>query len=120
MRRGCADTAGWKAERNGMTDRELLERAAKAAGIKLNWHVGCDGSDLQSPTQVIGGAYYFWNPIHDDGEALRLLVALREELALDAAEMIGMGQFKKWKEDPMAITRRAIVRAAAEVGKRYS
>ncbi len=44
-----------------MTDRELLEYAAKAAGLDHLWVVEIDGI---SPN---------WNPLTDDGDALRLV-----------------------------------------------
>lgn len=98
-----------------MNDRELLELAAKAAGYDLyaTWSEfgHFEGFRIGS---INGDA---WNAITDDGDALRLLVALREDLALDAASMLGCGNFAAWKADPNAATRRAIVRAAAEIGK---
>ena len=45
-----------------MTDRELLEAAAKAAGY-VHYHPG-------------DGFYQTWNPLTDDGDALRLAVKL--------------------------------------------
>lgn len=44
-----------------MTDRELLEFAAKAAGLRINFH----------PT-----ASYQWNPLERDDDALRSIAAL--------------------------------------------
>ena len=100
-----------------MTDKELLELAAKAVGIDLSdatfdaW-----GDVIQSE----------WNPLIDDGEALRLAVNL--ELTLDAPfdRTIAMvwtnditnftGSAKK-EGNIYAATRRAIVKAAANIGK---
>ena len=50
-----------------MNDRELLELAAKAAGIEVEWSdiTGCFWSDGDS-----------WVPLTDDGDALRLAVKL--------------------------------------------
>ena len=87
-----------------MTDRELLELAAKAAGIT---HV--------TPMMIKWGQ---WNPLTDDGDALRL--------AVKCAQLFGFYRFlRAWiaamatengsPSDPLAATRRAIVRAAAEI-----
>ncbi len=103
------------------TDRELLELAAKAAAIETAyWN---DGQEpFSSGEGFILPSNRLWNPMIDDGDALRLAVALRISVAF-------------WKEDvsalvppinrelpeaygacPYAATRRAIVRAAAEIG----
>jgi hypothetical protein len=68
-----------------------------------------------------------WCPLHDDGDALRLAVKLRmlvdpdgEQYAYATATPKGQGQLmahEKHNGDPYAATRRAIVRAAAEIGK---
>lgn len=87
-----------------MTDRELLELAAKAAGIEGFW---VDGFSYRVETP---SGHYFWNPLTDDGEALRLAVKLGMWMPS------GMDPFQK-EPDPYAATRRAIVRAAAQIGK---
>lgn len=106
-------------------DRELLELAAEAAG---------------KPITYSGGVWFFgsqagWNPLTDDGDALRLAVKLGifvkifpavddedhhypsfvEAWQIDAEDPL-------WVEyevgnDPYTATRRAIVRTAAEIGK---
>ena len=100
-----------------MTDRELLELAAKAAGIEgryasldefPDWMTVHDGE----------GVYYTssqaWNPLNDDGAALRLAV----ELNLLVLHDVHIAPVNIWEgEDPYAATRRAIVRAAAEIGR---
>jgi hypothetical protein len=92
--------------RDDMTDRELLEFAAKAAGIGFN--------DKRSPTGNValycGPSVGWWNPLDDDGDALRLAVQLK------MWTHSGMGCFQN-EPDPYAATRRAIVRAAAEIGR---
>ena len=91
-----------------MTDREMLEMAAKAAGI---------GQHLLTPDARAADGFREWNPLTDDGDALRLAVKLRGELSLLMPACFGIGRYKEWKDDPYAATRRAIVRAAAEIGK---
>jgi len=95
-----------------MTDRELLELAAKAAGIDFTvWH--------NRPAQNISYGKHltttqFWNPLTDDGDALRLAV----KLSLLCVDDVQYAPVNVWEgQDPYAATRRAIVRAAAEIGK---
>ena len=92
-----------------MTDRELLEAAAKAAG--LPFISGC--FDEVMGLCVSTGAdddQEWWDPLTDDGDALRLAVKLN----IDAGKP-GMRLSVDWGsgDDPYAATRRAIVRAAA-------
>ena len=100
-----------------MTDKELLELAAKAAG--LNYRV--IGGDIC--IQYLGAGYEWeeWNPLTDDGDALRLAVKIRlvvevESWGTDVTTPSGFTAMEDSK-DPYAATRRAIVRAAAEIGK---
>lgn len=66
-----------------MTDRELLERAAKAAGIHGAWW-DFPGMDIR---HGYSGAIYnedsgqYWNPLADDGDALRLAIKLNIEIS---------------------------------------
>lgn len=103
-----------------MNDRELLELAAKAAGYEVEE----DGM----------GNYAFedecpWEPLTDDGDALRLAVKLKMVVDIvDTIVVVSFGRMKegyllqddvleKYDTDPYAATRRAIVRAAAEIGR---
>ena len=99
-----------------MTDKELLEFAAKAAGL-----------EVVTPTML---KYGQWNPLTDDGDALRLAVKLRIDIGfefdrIDVAFEFESGGFEIVTEylydnpptDKLAATRRAITRAAAEIGK---
>lgn len=55
--------------------RTLLERAAKAAGLNvLAWVAGYDDFYWQGPRDglQIAGESGVWNPMEDDGDALRL------------------------------------------------
>jgi hypothetical protein len=101
-----------------MTDRELLELAAFAADIKTSLHKETDSLWIDGPR--------VWNPITDDGDALRLAVKLRLDICRPHADYHSVcvwldqrGDFVEQEvgEDPYAATRRAIVRAAAEIGK---
>jgi hypothetical protein len=96
-----------------MTDRELLEAAARAVGYEFNG-LWCDEQSgllvWEPPTNYESRD---WNPLTDDGDALRLAVKLRERFGTDIAACFGIGRFAEWEVDPYAATRRAIVRAAA-------
>jgi hypothetical protein len=101
-------------------DRELLELAAKAAGIESLWWTK-DGNKL---FQRNGGEQKPWNPIEDDGDALRLAVKLRLEVSVwdtDTTVLTSDDEILTLIEpangDPLAATRRAITRAAAETGR---
>lgn len=94
-----------------MTDREQLELASKACGLE------------EAKMRI---EFNQWNPLEDDSDALRLAVKLKIPI-----------QFPDWTDvtrtwgskdcldafdephgtDPLAATRRAITRAAAEIGK---
>jgi len=100
-----------------MSDRELLEAAARAAGMegwtwKDSW--GC----MKSPPRKSphGLTHAFWNPLEDDGEALRLAVKMSMH-CVDAFPVPSMALIKECGGDEYAATRRAIVRAAAQLGE---
>lgn len=116
-----------------MTDRELLELAAKAAGIDV--YESTDGTMQNRPVWVFaagGGMGTMpyeerWNPLQCDAQALRLAVKLGIHLqfAMDfAVSYAGSVHAKQFTErdgdDPYAATRRAIVRAAAAIGQSMS
>jgi len=101
------------------SDRELLELAAKSAGFKWSTVFGCGrlpGGLVLMPQRVE------WNPLLDDGDALRLAVNLQllvdvrtgRVLVLDGA---AIDIEERTAPDAMAATRRAIVRAAAKLGE---
>lgn len=99
-----------------MSDRELLEAAAKAAGLPFEWRPWPAVRDM-------GRGWVEWNPLTDDGDALRLAVKLgitvdmhlervrayADEMPRTAEEFFGA--------DPYAATRLAITRAAAAIGE---
>lgn len=98
-----------------MQDRELLKLAAKAARI---YYLSIEEQGLS----LITGKY--WNPLEDDGDALRLAVQL--DMMIDTVNRVVAGyyseicidvDFDEQGADPFAAVRRTIVRAAAEIGK---
>jgi hypothetical protein len=99
-----------------MSDREMLEDAAKAAGIDVRWYQG----DCLRVADKCNGFAGKWNPLTDDGDALRLAVELRigsVHALLQWSEENHEDAEAAWENDPNAATRRAIVRAAAEIGR---
>ena len=100
-----------------MTDRELLELAAKAAGIDFRMEYD-----------------EWWDPLANDGDAFRLAVKLRMDLRIHtlphavyvyagngyAPSAIEMLEHTNAETvDANSATRRAIVRAAATIGAQY-
>ena len=97
-----------------MTDRELIEAAAKAAGVGGGWDWPRGAKEPTCWRDASGSA---WWPLTEDGDALRLAVALRISLDMlthivDATTGTVMCH-EPWGDDHNAATRRAIVRAAA-------
>lgn len=112
-----------------MTDRELLELAAKAAGYKI---VGNISTFIAQPDHREGGFVIpnnlggdsCWNPLTDDGDALRLAVKLNLMITITPGTSYAdhyhdnlPNMAEAQINDPYIATRRAIVRAAAEIGK---
>lgn len=113
------------------SDRELLELAAKAAGVEYNAE--------ESKPHPKSGAFWglwlvfhdepseydrrYWNPLTDDGDALRLAVKMGLDLMLygdtKSAHPGSRGPMagERSGSDPLAATRRAIVRAAAAIAR---
>lgn len=108
-----------------MSDRKLLEDAAKAAGYEVRWR------------ESIGGFYFglgsytpqYWNPLTDDGDALRLAAKLGLTVAIDLTE--GCTRIMNEYEGTILrhmhfdggverATRHAITRAAAAIGAQHS
>ena len=94
-----------------MNEIELLELAAKACGLE------------EAKMRI---EFNQWNPLTDDDDALRLAVKLRMVLDTSTGDDIhvqyplGTGYYPLCEEgdpDPYAATRRAITRAAAEIGR---
>ena len=103
-----------------MTDRELLEAAARAADMPYAWNTG---AELMLHTLPDATALY-WRPLDDDGDALRLAVKLHFTLRLYMGHACVQSTVPGGPSvyidemdfsDPGAATRRAIVRAAAAI-----
>ncbi len=99
-----------------MTDSELLQLAAKAAGYRFSRPADDVGLWCK---KVPNKCYGYWNPLTDDGDALRLAVMLGT--SIEFCFLTGCVAVENCSvvahDDPYAATRRAIVMAAAEIGK---
>lgn len=107
-----------------MADRELLELAARACGYEVSAYTGIlyvhDGAANRE-----------WNPLTDDGDALRLAVRLGMEVYIDnhpegcqcvevESHTHKVGRFFQLLRSPAdyeSATRYAIVVCAAEIGR---
>lgn len=109
-----------------MTDKELLELAAKAAGYEFVYFP--QALDGHKEYLRVKGLPDRWNPLTDDGDALRLASRLLIDLLFEGddggyviARWDKHHEEKRLREDDMGdfpqATRRAITRAAAEIGK---
>ena len=105
-------------------ERTLLGFAAKAAGILLaHWNDG--GECYSSGPGFILPSNAIWNPLTDDGDALRLAVRLGIEYVYgyglddEVQRVIVYDDLHVMVQDGdvCAAVRLAIVRAAAEIGK---
>lgn len=100
-----------------MNDRELLELAAKACGLE------------EAKMRI---EFNQWNPLTDDGDALRLAVKLSMNVVVKTlphaiyveayngqapAVVETLADVRRKDFDPYSATRRAITRAAAEIGR---
>ena len=113
-----------------MTDREMLELAAKAAGIRLEW----DGSPAAwLPIYYEGKTYDVWDPRKDDGESRRLAVRLHLVVGCYESYASACGTYTPdsdevppemvvWHSevggDAAEAARLAVLRAAAEIGRK--
>ena len=110
-----------------MNDRELLEFAAKAAGLYVKCHVEnmddqCIGLKVKPYKDASRQLIAHWNPLTDDGDAWRLAVKLNLFRAYIYEDQVSLapseyGIIEPCNDDPYSATRRSIVRAAAQIGK---
>jgi hypothetical protein len=101
------------------TDRELLVLAAKAAGFEFGVDAGRGKYAI-----FTNGQPNYWNPLADDGDALRLAVKLELDILFyrkhvdvcdnTKTQNVAAEEFTSGRD--LAV-RRAIVRAAAEIGR---
>ena len=116
-----------------MTDREMLELAAKAAGYYFHGlRVGLDYENCFVSTTNDPDDWIIWDPRGDDGDALRLKVSLHLIVgSYSTYSSVGgtyttgnytlPNEITVWHHetagDACAAERLAITRAAAEIGR---
>ena len=120
-----------------MTEREMLEWAARAAGYQVEWfprrcwcatRLGYFDAEDDSGYFVLGN--HTWDPRRDPGQALELAVRLHLEIdhnhpqdndawvmAIENGKMIGPTVEVEDESQRLAATCLAITRAAATLGK---
>lgn len=110
-----------------MTDRELLELAANAADVEIATWGDDDTPYIEAPSEMQDFTrLVYWNPLTDDGDAFRLAAKLEIDILFrrvggQRVESVSAGRptfgvyYGGGGRD--AATRRAIVLAAAEIGK---
>lgn len=101
------------------TDRELLELAAKAAENDAYWNTSAKIFMVPNGEE---SWHKPWNPLTDDGDALRLATKLMMEIRVlkrtaHAEALNGPGPCSEESDDIFSAVRRAIVRAAAAMGE---
>jgi len=107
------------------TDRELLELAAKSINGFYNEKTDAISFDGFDALKYNFANWIPWNPLNNSGNALDLAIKLGigisfgvQDARVVASGMDSIyGEWEKIDGDPFAATRRAIVRAAAEIGK---
>ena len=93
-----------------MTDRELLESAARADGM--------------IPREFIGNQNYMdgvldkWRPLEDDGDAFRLGVKFRVFGTDEFLRFLGIAYLECAGQDETAMWRRAIVLTVVAIGEK--
>jgi len=112
-----------------VNDREMLELAAKAAGLDY-WIVrfAPRSKPIEKIHTQVNGETVEWNPLTDDGDALRLAVKTGVNILPPDGDDCGTAathrclpvfysEKAETGDDAYAATRRAIVRAAAAIGE---
>ncbi|QDX22557.1 hypothetical protein FP568_15710 [Pandoraea pnomenusa] len=96
-----------------MTDHELLKLAAQALG-QFFLERNAEGKYGYRMLEHVACPFIPWNPLENDSDAFRLAVSL------ELLEIVGASAWSdaEYKKNRIATVRRAIVRAAAEIGKR--
>ncbi len=113
-----------------MTDREMLELAAKAMQrLRVpdfaNFDVLEDGSAICLHAGSFRGAMTcYWNPLKNPGAALQMAATLKIDVmhtSIHSPQVhafgLGVACTEEKGNDPVAATCRAITRAAAEIGR---
>jgi hypothetical protein len=114
-----------------MTDKALLDLAAKAAGIKIWWGRSFSAyEDIKKQYRAIPDEIMYsapeWVPLQNDGDSRRLELECLSwlhnnyptgsEYPVEIAWAINEYSIWRWRNEPSEY-RRAVVELAAEIGK---
>jgi len=113
-----------------MSDKEIIEMAAKSIGYKIAWNSNWHNYQLLNPVPDRFGYFkHPWNPLEDNSDAMDIMVKLgmNVNVFLNRAEPFTEVRFQHYGSetiteeahmgDAAKATRRAIVRSAARIGK---
>jgi hypothetical protein len=112
--------------------KEMLALAALAAGVEIDHWRG--PIPMVNQSDYDANEYHSWDPDDDDGDSRRLEVALHmivgvyesytsvcQNITPNDIEVDVLGEVVVWhhetNNDPLAATRMAVLRCAAEIGK---
>lgn len=107
-------------------NRELLEWAAKAAGLNFTRQNYAEPGEFDDGWGMVSGIGEYWNPRTDDGDSLRLAAALRLKITPGKhkgdgctveSQRDGIAGCTAFRDDPREQMREAILIVAAEIGK---
>ncbi len=115
-----------------MNDNELIEQAAKVAGVclhpldKLHHSYGNWGCDTTCMVCKEDPSRNRWHPLTSNGDASSLQILLATKYGVEVRQVHNSAhagikdvfwETENHWDDPVAATRRALVRAAAHIGK---
>lgn len=100
-----------------MSDRELLEFAAKAAGKTGEYRREHQAHGDLWVQGIDTGARFWWNPLEDDGDCLRMALDLNLQVRFSYTSQIGQNTREEANKIRCESYRRAAVEMAAEIGK---
>lgn len=105
-----------------MTDRELVQFAAKAWSIDGEYHDGPEGRGIYMGLESRSYVSLYWNPLLDPCDALELAANLRIQITATGSHV-----YAKWENitaqayvppgKPLWAACRAITMCAAQIGK---
>lgn len=111
-----------------MNDRELLEFAAKAAGVEIEWRAVSDmpGAEFQPCKVWLGVSQGWWNPLRSDSDALKgaasqYISIIYEHPGFVIAKVLPAGEWVQYAvqgpDDYLRATRHAITHCLAAIGR---
>lgn len=112
-----------------MEDRELLELAAKAAGIEIEWRSVSDmpGAEVQPCRVRLGVSQGWWNPLRRNADAFSAaaqkgISIIHEHPAFVIAKRIHGGEWIQFSvqgpDDYERATRHAITYCLSQIGRK--